>query len=98
MACIEICFTIEGKRHCWCIPEIIIPIHFDPHPVPPSNYEAFLQDATIVASIRAASHLVSDSAVKERLMQGLREAITAMEKHAGPGIDIRYEGGSMQQQ
>ncbi|KLU22127.1 hypothetical protein EOS_32235 [Caballeronia mineralivorans PML1(12)] len=85
----EICLTIEGKTHCYGIPEVLLPMtHWKPGPGP-VNYPAFLQDAMIVASLRAESHKITDPAVRERLMTGYNEALQAIEKRAGPGVEIR---------
>lgn len=83
----EICITYGGKRHCFFIPVIEIPI---PKPGPgPVNYPAFLVDATIVASLQAAVGKVSDDKVKAALNGGIASAVKAMQAHAGEGVEIK---------
>ncbi|MEX3690621.1 hypothetical protein AB3X91_16140 [Paraburkholderia sp. BR14263] len=84
----EICFSVDGQKHCWWIPDLELPIsHFKPGG--PIDYPAFLNDAVILASLRGASSKINDPAVRERLTDGFNEALDAMSQHAGPGFELK---------
>jgi hypothetical protein len=83
----EICITIGGTRHCFWIPiyEYPVIIRKGPGPV---NYEALVQDATLVATIYSAANKVSDAKAKAALQSGVESAVKAMQAHAGAGVEI----------
>jgi len=83
----EICITFNGKRHCYWIPIYEYPITFVKGPGP-VNYQALINDATIVSTIRAAASKVSDPKVSAALHNGVQAAMKAMQAHAGEGVEI----------
>ncbi len=83
----EICITINGKRHCFWVPIYEYPVIFHKGPGP-VNYEALIQDVTLVASIQAAASKVSDPKASAALHSGVEAAMKAMQAHAGEGVEI----------
>jgi len=76
--------------HCWEIVEIALPVR-GPGGVGPINYPPLLYDATIIASFETAARQTHKEDVKNALLQGIEAAKKAMQRHAGPGVEIHDE-------
>jgi hypothetical protein len=79
----RICIRIGGVLHCFYIPIYRIPIHI-PEPGPgPVNYPQFFVDASLVGSIHDAASKVSDERVRETLLRGVNDALSALKERGG---------------
>jgi hypothetical protein len=84
----EICFTYGGKRHCFFIPIYLYPINWHIPGPGPVNYQALIQDATIVASLSDLAKHVSDDTVRGALQHGIAAAVKGMQERAGKDVTI----------
>jgi hypothetical protein len=87
----EICFTINGVRHCYFIPIFSWPFNWWRPGPGPINYPAFVQDAFVLASAKAALENVGDAAVREVALKGITSAIRALEERAGEHASINMK-------
>jgi hypothetical protein len=85
----EICFTIGGKKHCFILPIIEIPIVI-PEPGP-QNYPPFLSDAVILTSLQALAKKIADTNVREAAQRGFSGAVEALQKRIGSEVTIRTQ-------
>jgi hypothetical protein len=85
----EICFTIGGKKHCFILPVLVIPIEI-PKPLPPINFPEFISDAVILGSLQASAKKIADEKVREAAECGFSGAIEALQKRIGSEVTIRY--------
>lgn len=83
----EICFYINGKRHCYYIPIYEYPIKVVKGPGP-VNYQWLVADASLVASVSQAIKSIGDEGVRSALQSGINNAVQAMQKRAGEGVTI----------
>ena len=84
----EICFTINGIRHCYVLPELVVPIvPYRPGPGP-VNYPELLRDATLLVSLRVAVNQVSDAKVRSALHSGMNEAMEALQARGGDHVSF----------
>lgn len=88
----EICFSINGHRHCYYIPIFEYPITIVKGPGP-VNYQWLLADVSLVASVSEAAKQIGDEGVRSALQSGINNAVEAMQKRAGEGvtINLRHE-------
>lgn len=90
----EICFTIDGVRHCYLIPIFLWPIHF-PKPGPgPVNFPELFVDASVIASIHQVARNISDKKVQSELMRGVEAAVGALKQRAGEHVEIEMKGAA----
>jgi hypothetical protein len=77
---------IDG--HCY---DVVVIDLWPPHrPGPgPVNYPQLFYDATLVASVQAASEKAQDEGVRAALQSGIDAAIQAMQSRAADGVKIR---------
>jgi hypothetical protein len=90
----EICITFGGKKHCFWIPIYEIPISVIPRP--PGNYDRLFFDASLIASINAATNKIVDQKVSAALYSGIANAVKAMKEHAGEGVEIQAPSATRQ--
>ena len=84
----EICITFGGRRHCFYLPIIQVPVHW-PGPGPgPVNYPALFQDAIIVASLGDLTKHINDAGVRTAVQHGLTTAVKGMQERAGKDVTI----------
>lgn len=83
----EICFYINGKRHCFYIPIYVYPVKVVKGPGP-VNYQWLVADASLVASVNEAIKSIEDGGVRSALQSGINNAVQAMQKRAGEGVTI----------
>jgi|HubBroStandDraft_5_1064220.scaffolds.fasta_scaffold08750_2 hypothetical protein len=88
----EICFTINGVRHCFFIPTFQWPFTWRRPGPGPINYPQFIQDAFVLASVKAAVENIGDNAVRDPALKGIASAIGALEKLAGEHASINMGG------
>jgi hypothetical protein len=67
--------------HCFEVVVVQLPI-LPPHPGGPINYPWFLRDATVLASIEAATTEIDKSEVREELLKGIALAKQAVQRLA----------------
>lgn len=85
----KICFIDKsGHKHCWTIPIYTIPVHWPPIGPGPVNYEALVQDVSILASVADVAKHVKDAKVRGALEAGLAAGLRAAQDHAGKDISI----------
>lgn len=83
----EICFFINGQRHCYYIPIYVYPIKVVKGPGP-VNYQWLVADASLVASVSEAAKHIGDEGVRSALQSGINNAVQVMQKRAGEGVTI----------
>ena len=83
----EICFYINGQRHCYYIPIYVYPIRIIKGPGP-VNYQWLVADASLIASMHEAAKNIGDEGVRSALQSGIQSAVQAMQKRAGEGVSI----------
>jgi len=88
----EICFTINGARHCYFIPIYAWPFNWGRPGPGPINYPAFLQDAFVLASAKAAVENIADEGVRGIALKGITGALSALEERAGEHASINIKG------
>ena len=75
----KICFTgVDGKRHCFYLPIYLIPVSWPPRPPHPENYD-LVSDITIVASILDVAKKIDNERVRETMMAGVKESLSAIQ-------------------
>jgi hypothetical protein len=84
----KICFTINGVKHCYYIPVFAFPISL-PHNGLPQNFPELFVDATVIASIHAATRHISDEGVRGAVEKGVQTAVGALQKRAGEHVEIQ---------
>jgi hypothetical protein len=88
----EICFYINGHRHCYYIPIYVYPVKVVKGPGP-VNYQWLVADASLVASVSEAVKNIGDEGVRSALQSGINSAVQAMQKRAGEGVTINLSQG-----
>jgi hypothetical protein len=84
----EICFSLNGVRHCFVVPVMEFPVIWG-HPGPgPVNYPPFIQDAIILASLEAATERLGEGAVRESARNGIRQALDVLQSLGAEGVAI----------
>lgn len=85
----EICFTINGIRHCYFIPILAWPIQWWKPGPGPVNYPPFIQDVFVLGSVRRLLENIGDDSVRNLAVKGIDEALKAVQKHGGEHVTIR---------
>lgn len=84
----EICFTINGVRHCYFIPILAWPIQWWKPGPGPVNYPPFIQDVFLLGSVREVLGNLGDNSVRTVALRGIDQALEAVQKHAGGHVSI----------
>ncbi len=84
----EICFTINGTKHCYFFPVFAWPFNWGRPGPGPVNYPAFLQDAFILASVKGAVQNIGDGAIRDLALKGIAGAISALEERGGEHASV----------
>lgn len=88
----EICFTVNGVRHCYFLPVFAWPFNWGRPGPGPVNYPPLVQDVFVLASARAAFENIGDSAVREAALNGVNQALKAVQSRAGEHVTLRTAG------
>jgi hypothetical protein len=85
----KICFRINGVWRCFYVPVLVeLPKLKRPVPDGPHDYEALIDDASLVAHVQAVAAHATDKGVREALHAGTERALTAMQERAGDDVRI----------
>ena len=84
----EICINYGGKRHCFCLPVIQIPVSWGRPGPGPVNYPALFQDSIILAAVANAAKQITDENVRQSVEEGITAGFRVAQKHAGPDVSI----------
>jgi len=87
-----ICFRVGGIEHCYYLPVPEWPPWRPwPGPPPPVNIPWLIQDATLVATLKQATLRVQDEKVRNALLTGVQNALSALQERAGENVRISEE-------
>jgi hypothetical protein len=84
----EICFTINGIRHCFIIPVLEWPVNWKIPGDGPVNYPPLIQDAIILAAFKNAVEKIGDASVREVVQSGIKQGAAALQRLAGSHVAI----------
>jgi hypothetical protein len=86
----EVCFSINGVRHCFVLPVMEFPVSWGRPGPGPVNYPPFIQDAIILASLEVAIERLGEGAVRDSARQGIRQALDVLQSRAAEGVAIQH--------
>jgi hypothetical protein len=86
---VEICIKYGGQLHCHYVPELLVPVKWHGPTPGPIDYPPFLSDAMLWNAVRGLIGNISDDKVRGALESGLSSSLKAMQRRAGPDVEIR---------
>jgi len=84
----EICINYGGKKHCFFLPTLQIPVSWGKPGPGPVNYPALFQDSMILAAVSNVTRQITDENVRKAVDEGIAAGFRAAQKHAGADVSI----------